>query len=85
MSVHWLTICLLDFCVEYTVAALDCLQCAEAVLNIWHHEQMRLFLTGTLSRFVYLMHKKTDSQRSGNLWSWDVVLVNWTGSLPFCW
>lgn len=57
------------------MAAVDCLQCAEAVLNILHHEQMYLFLTGTLSRFVYLMHKKTDSQRDqvtcgAGVWYW---------------
>lgn len=30
---------------------------------------------------AYFVHEKTDSQRSGSLWHWCVVLVNWAGSL----
>lgn len=61
-------------CVEYSAAAIDCLQCAEAVLlSVVHREQMYLFLTRTLSRFVYLMHRKTDRDEvtyGVGVWYW---------------
>lgn len=54
----------------------ECLQCAETMLNGLHWEPNLLLTRTLLSRFAYLMHEKTDLQRSGNM-----ELVCGTGQL----
>lgn len=59
----------IDFCVEYTVAAI--LVLTETLLNVLHCELIYPLQEPSKVDLLILCMRKQTSQRSGDLWSWN--------------